>query len=384
MHELFSCDSEKAFLDGFKRLLSAEFDILHMDLWLKDPPFSGYRSVSNPSAYRHELDENEIEQLISQVILMEDHSDHYWVNDNDLIKKPCIAGLGARTGQLLGWFVIDFKNPDQVQMTLEKLMDAVILAGYAYERMLLLSIIRMLTNHSVTFAQDHPIDLLSAISTYISQFSHQLKNPMTSIRGYSDLITNGFLGQITEQQSQSLETIIYNLDRVNEGVLIPNSIFKLYANRLEKQYQKEDIREILCRITDQFQKISQRTQVRMVAELPDSLEFPTDAHFFEESIRGILKVCMHFMEVNQDCMIKSFICGEELFVVLLCRMDFMKRISVIDDFDQMLSQILHEGNFHEIYALWKKSFLLWEFIGGEIVKAEMHNQTMRLTLRLPV
>jgi signal transduction histidine kinase len=383
MHELFSCDSERAFLDGFKKMLIPEFPITEMDLWLKDIPFSGYRSVGNPSAYRHELDENQSEQLISQVILLEDHSANYWVNDNDSIKKPCIAALGARTGQLLGWFVIDLKNPEHLQEAQDKLLDAVVLAGYAYERMLLLSIIRMLTNHTLTIPQDHHIDLLTAISSYVSQFSHQLKNPMTSIRGYSDLITNGFLGQITEQQAQSLETIIYNLDRVNEGVLIPNSIFKLYANRLEKQKQNEDIREILCRVADQFQRIKQRTQVRMVYDLPEMLEFPTDAHYFEESIRGMIKACMHFMEVDQDCKIKSFICADELFIVLQCRMDFMRKINVIDDFDQMMSQILLEGNYHEIYALWRKSILLWKYIGGEIVKAEMHNQTLRLTLRLP-
>jgi signal transduction histidine kinase len=384
MHELFSCDSEQIFLNSFRQMLIPEFPIAKMDLWVKDIPFSSYRSVGNPSAYRHELDENQSEQLISHVILLEDRSAHYWVNDSDLVQNPCIAGLGARTGQLLGWFVIDFMNPEQVQESQGKLLDAVVLAGYAYERMLLLSIIRMLTNHTLTINQDQHIDLLTAISSYVSQFSHQLKNPMTSIRGYSDLITHGFLGQITEQQAQSLETIIYNLDRVNEGVLIPNSIFKLYANRLEKQKQNEDIREILCRVVDQFQRIRQRTQVRMVYELPEMLEFPTDAHFFEEAIRGMIKSCMHFMEVDQDCILKSFICADELFIVLISRMDFMKRITVIDDFDQMMSQILLEGNYHEIYALWKKSILLWKFLGGEIVNAELNNQTMRLTLRLPV
>jgi hypothetical protein len=356
--------------------------ITHFDLWVKDLPFNGYRSIGSPSDYRHVLSENESERLISEVLLWEDQSHTYWHHDHDPIKTPCIAGLGTRTGQLFGWFVIEFAELSQARQQVNPLLDVILIAGYAYERMLLFSILRVLSNGGILAGQAQHLDAVSAISAYVSQLSHQLRNPMTAIRGYSDLLTSGLMGQITAQQAQSLETIIYNLDRVNEGVLIPNSIFKLYANRLDTQKQVEDIREILLRIRDHFQKTKLRSQVRMICDLPDHLMFQTDPQFFEEAIRGILKTCMHFMVVDQDCLIKGFLCGEELFVLIQCQMDFMKKITAIKDFDHLISSLLLEGNYQEVYALWKKSSLLWGFIGGEIVSAEYRHSLLRLTLRL--
>ncbi len=53
---------------------------------------------------------------------------------------------------------------------------------------------------------------------FISFVAHELKNPMTSIRGYTDLLKGGQVGEINDMQVQFLSTIRSNVDRMTRLV----------------------------------------------------------------------------------------------------------------------------------------------------------------------
>lgn len=69
-------------------------------------------------------------------------------------------------------------------------------------------------------------------SQFISIVSHELKIPMTSIRGYADLIRQGAAGEINEQQSKFLNTIITNVDRMADLVSDLSDISRIDTGRL--------------------------------------------------------------------------------------------------------------------------------------------------------
>ena len=53
-----------------------------------------------------------------------------------------------------------------------------------------------------------------AKSEFVSFVSHELKTPMTSIKGFSDLLSSGVVGPINEAQSNFLGTIRSNVERM--------------------------------------------------------------------------------------------------------------------------------------------------------------------------
>jgi signal transduction histidine kinase len=72
-----------------------------------------------------------------------------------------------------------------------------------------------------------------AKSQFISVASHELKIPLTSIRGYADLIRQGTVGPVTEQQVKFLGTIRDNVDRMSNLVSDLADISRIETGRLK-------------------------------------------------------------------------------------------------------------------------------------------------------
>ena len=53
-----------------------------------------------------------------------------------------------------------------------------------------------------------------ATSEFISFVAHELRTPMTSIRGYSDMLARGMVGQMSDQQAEFVSTIRKNAERM--------------------------------------------------------------------------------------------------------------------------------------------------------------------------
>src|SRR5690606_13517622 len=66
-----------------------------------------------------------------------------------------------------------------------------------------------------------------AKSEFVSLVAHELKNPMTSIKGYTELLTTGAAGEISETQKYFLSIIGNNTDRMNALVSDLNDLTKI-------------------------------------------------------------------------------------------------------------------------------------------------------------
>ncbi|HCR70249.1 MAG TPA: hypothetical protein DIW23_02295, partial [Anaerolineae bacterium] len=63
-------------------------------------------------------------------------------------------------------------------------------------------------------ARDEAIEANKSKTEFVSVVSHELKLPMTSIKGYSDLMLSGATGELNENQANFLTTIRNNVNRM--------------------------------------------------------------------------------------------------------------------------------------------------------------------------
>jgi signal transduction histidine kinase/putative methionine-R-sulfoxide reductase with GAF domain len=84
-----------------------------------------------------------------------------------------------------------------------------------------------------------------AKSDFVSFVAHELKNPMTSIKGYTELLAAGSVGQVNEMQANFLSTIRSNVERMSALVSDLNDNAKIEANRLRLDFKPVEVGEII-------------------------------------------------------------------------------------------------------------------------------------------
>ncbi len=113
-------------------------------------------------------------------------------------------------------------------------------------------------------------------SEFISTIAHELKNPMTSIQGYSELLASGAAGEITPEQAAFLGTIQLNVERMNRLVTSLNDLSKIEAGRIVLQIQPVPLADVL------------QSAIRSLGKLPESKKVSLDLPVELDSLPAVL------------------------------------------------------------------------------------------------
>ncbi len=112
-----------------------------------------------------------------------------------------------------------------------------------------------------------------AKSQFVSMVSHELRIPMTSIRGYTDLLQQGVVGAVNEQQVKFLEVIRNNVDRMSALVADLSDISRIETGRLKLERKALElphyIDETLQRLRPKFEEKGQRLALELEEALPE-------------------------------------------------------------------------------------------------------------------
>ncbi len=85
------------------------------------------------------------------------------------------------------------------------------------------------------------IDAAITKGEFVSAVAHELRLPMTSIKGYTDLLRGGMVGPVTDQQKGLLETVRNNVDWMNSLISDLGDISKLDTGRLKVDVDLVDV-----------------------------------------------------------------------------------------------------------------------------------------------
>jgi signal transduction histidine kinase len=111
-----------------------------------------------------------------------------------------------------------------------------------------------------------------AKSQFVSIVSHELKIPMTSIRGYADLLRQGTIGPVNEKQLEFLGTIMGNVDRMTALVSDLSDISRIETGRLRIEPAAvpavKTIRESIAQMQPQFDARKQSVETDIPEDLP--------------------------------------------------------------------------------------------------------------------
>ncbi|MEJ2758741.1 MAG: ATP-binding protein, partial [Anaerolineales bacterium] len=110
-----------------------------------------------------------------------------------------------------------------------------------------------------------------AKSDFVSFVSHELKTPMTSIRGYADLLAAGSVGEINEMQNDFLATIRANITRMATLVSDLADVSRIEAGRLDLDFAPVAMQEVVDEVTRSTRGLADEKAHDIQVEVPDDL-----------------------------------------------------------------------------------------------------------------
>jgi len=108
---------------------------------------------------------------------------------------------------------------------------------------------------------------------FIGFISHELKNPLTVIKGYADILRKGMAGKVNEEQIDYLSTINHNVKRMNTFIkdLSDQSHIETKSLRLEFESTpvQEVVNEVLHSYSAEIEKKSLKVELHMPFDTPN-------------------------------------------------------------------------------------------------------------------
>ncbi len=111
-----------------------------------------------------------------------------------------------------------------------------------------------------------------AKTDFISVVTHELRLPMTSIKGYTDLVQKELVGPLTQQQKEFLEVVQRNVARMSVLIDDLSDINRIESKRMRFEFSQFDVRQVvkdvLATMRERLETRQQSVHLQLPADLP--------------------------------------------------------------------------------------------------------------------
>ena len=110
-----------------------------------------------------------------------------------------------------------------------------------------------------------------AKTEFVSFVAHELRTPMTSIRGYAEMLLKGMFGELAAQQEQFVQTICSNIKRMQVQVSDLQDVSRIESGYLALEMQPMALQDALAEALQSTQgQVKARSQ-QLMLEVPGDL-----------------------------------------------------------------------------------------------------------------
>ncbi|MBT3391204.1 MAG: GAF domain-containing protein [Chloroflexi bacterium] len=134
-------------------------------------------------------------------------------------------------------------------------------------------------------------------SEFVATVSHELRTPMTSIKGYIEIMLMGAAGPLSEQQTQFLEVVLSNTQRLNILVNDLLDVSRIEAGKIDLSLQPVRLQELVTTVVaDQRQHAEEQGKpLTFTVDIPDNLpKVFGDAERVRQILTNLLNNAYHY------------------------------------------------------------------------------------------
>ncbi len=128
-----------------------------------------------------------------------------------------------------------------------------------------------ITNKQLEINNQRLKQLDSAKSEFLSIASHQLRTPLTGIKGYLSMILEGDYGAITPKVKPIIEEVFQNTDRLTRLVNIFLNVSRIESGRFEIDRKDVDFVELTEEVVRTLKLVAEQKKLELIFHHPDKL-----------------------------------------------------------------------------------------------------------------
>jgi signal transduction histidine kinase len=120
-------------------------------------------------------------------------------------------------------------------------------------------------------ARDQAVEANRAKSEFISVVTHELKSPIAAVKGYGDLLLMGAAGKISEQQTEFVEVIQVNADRMNRLTSDLADVSRIESGHLRLELEPTPLNNVVNEIIKSTRAQLESKNQQLINEVPEDL-----------------------------------------------------------------------------------------------------------------
>jgi len=138
-------------------------------------------------------------------------------------------------------------------------------------------------------------ELLQEQAKFVSHAVHELRNPLTSVRGYADMLGNAALGQLNDMQKQFADTIRANSRRM-EGLLTDVSdTAKIRGGTLKLSTKMDTFKNIALMVEKANRPQAEQLKKTLTFDIPSGLPIlTTDGEMLAKAFSKLVENALRY------------------------------------------------------------------------------------------
>ncbi len=156
-------------------------------------------------------------------------------------------------------------------------------------------------------------DYMAEESYFVGHAVHELRTPMTSIRGYSDML--GQMGELNDMQKQFLDVIKTNSRRMESLLHDVSHINKIRKNTLQLTAKMDMFKNISMRLEKDMKKLAEELKRELVFEVADGLPLlNVDSDLLVVAVEKFIENALRYTKEDGRVIIRGMADGSTLVI----------------------------------------------------------------------
>ncbi len=136
-------------------------------------------------------------------------------------------------------------------------------------------------------------------SDFISLASHQLRTPLSSVKTYSHMLLDGYMGKLTSPQTKALKTIISAANRMNETVSTLLNISRIESGKVVVERKLLSVNKLFDSVVEEHSLVASEKTIKFKIHYPPgSLKLYSDVVVLKEVLGNLISNAIKYTPSN--------------------------------------------------------------------------------------